>query len=144
MTHFTNTDSTIDSRDIIERIEELETELNNLWEVEKEDNPNIPFDVFLETLYSSSWHSDSDLADEYKTLKALTEECEQYASDWAYGEQLIHRDYFEQYMDEMIEDCYELPQDLPYWMSIKLDYDALEQDYTSVDFDGEEYLIRCV
>lgn len=141
MANFTNTDSVIDSRDIIERIEELEIKLNTLWEVEKED---IPFDVFLETLYSASNHIGLDVADEYKILKALAEECEQYASDWEYGETLIHRDYFEQYMDEMIEDCYELPKDLPYWMSIKLDYDALEQDYTSVYFDGEEFLIRCV
>ena len=139
---FTNTDNVIDSRDIIERIEELESILSDLWEVEKEDNPNIPFDVFLETLYSASNHIGLDVADEYKILKEFAEECEQYSSDWEYGETLIHRDYFADYMDEMVEDCYELPKDLPYWMTIKLDYDALEQDYTSVYFDGEEYLIR--
>lgn len=131
MTHFTNTDSVIDSRDIIERIEELEIIKDDLLL----DNPSgATVALWLQ----------GDVGQEYTTLKELAEECEQYASDWTYGEQLIHRDYFEAYMDEMIEDCYELPQDLPYWMSIKLDYDALEQDYTSVDFDGEEYLIRCV
>lgn len=120
MTNFTNIDSVIDSRDIIERIEELETLI-------AEESTN---EQFLE------W------CEEYDTLKTLAEECEQYASDWEYGETLIHRNYFEQYMDEMIEDCYELPKDLPYWMSIKLDYDALEQDYASVYFGDEEYLIR--
>lgn len=111
---FTNTDKVIDSRDIIERIEELEV----MDERDEEESKEL------------------------EVLKALADECADYASDWQYGETLIHRSYFESYMDEMVEDCYELPKDLPYWMSIKLDYDALEQDYTSVDFDGEEYLIR--
>lgn len=111
---FTNTDDVIDSRDIIKRIEELESD-----------------------------HQE-DEAEELATLKALAVECEKYSSDWEYGETLIHRNYFKEYMDEMIEDCYELPRNIPYWISITIDYDALEQDYTTIDFDGEEYLIRCV
>lgn len=114
-----NMDDVIDSRDIIERIEELTEQCE---------------DSYLDY-------------DEYQELCALSdieEECEGYASDWQYGESLIRRSYFEQAMDEMVEDCYELPKDMPYWMSIKLDYDALEQDYTSVYYDGVEYLIRSV
>lgn len=117
---FTNTDSTIDSRDIIERMEELETLI-------ADESTN---DQFLE------W------CEEYDMLKTFAEECEQYSSDWEYGQALIHRRYFEEYMDDLVADCYELPKDLPYWMSITVDYDALEQDYTSVYLDGEEYLIR--
>lgn len=113
MSTFTNTDSTIDSRDIIERIEELE---NN--------------------------GCDFDEHEELETLKALAEECEDYAPDWTYGTTLIHRDHFKQYMDEFIQDCYEIPKDLPSFMIITVDYVALEEDYTSVDFDGQEYLIR--
>lgn len=109
---FTNTDSVIDSRDIIKRIEELESD------------------------------PQEDEAEELATLKALVDECEQYSSDWKYGETLIHRNYFNEYMDEMIEDCYQLPKNLPYWISFTIDYDALEQDYYSVYLDGEEYLIR--
>ena len=41
----------------------------------------------------------------------------------------------------MVADCYAMPE-LPSFMTVTLDYDALEQDYTSVDFDGVEYLIR--
>ena len=114
---FTNTDNVIDSRDIIERIEELEA------------------------LIADNEATQGDIS-EFETLTILQKECEEYSSDWSYGESLIRRSYFEQYMDEIVEDCYELPKDLPYWMTIKLDYDALEQDYISVDFDGVEYLIR--
>ena len=112
-------DDTIDSRDIIERIEELTDECESSY---------LDYDEYMELC----------------TLSDLAEECEQYSSDWQYGEQLIRRDYFETAMDEMVEDCYTLPKDMPFWMSIKLDYDALEQDYTSVDYDGVEYLIRSV
>ena len=133
MANFTNNDVIIDSRDILGRIEELRLEFfeidlqeaRHLWETDR--YKDIPEE--LEELFH---------------LQDLAEECEQYSSDWIYGETLIHRDYFEQYMDEMVEDCYEVPKDMPYWMSITIDYHALEQDYVSVDFDGEEYLIRSV
>jgi len=88
--------------------------------------------------------TDKDDAEELRILLELADECSSMASDWEYGETLIHRSYFEEYMDEMVQDWYTLPADMPSWMSIKLDYDALEQDYSSVDFDGQEYLIRSV
>ena len=118
-TTISNMDNTIDSRDIIERIEELTSECEDSY---------LDYDDYMELC----------------TLSDLAEECEGYASDWIYGEQLIRRSYFEQAMDEMVEGCYELPKDMPFWMSTKLDYNALEQDYTSVDYDGVEYLIRSV
>lgn len=118
-TTISNMDDVIDSRDIIGRIEELTRQC--------EDD-----------------HLDYDDYQELCTLSDIAEECEDYANDWKYGEQLIRRSYFEEYMDEMVEDTYELPKGMPYWMSIKLDYDALEQDYTSVYYDGVEYLIRSV
>ena len=118
-TTISNMDDVIDSRDVIARIEELTNECESV---------GLDYDDYMEL----------------ETLTDLAEECEDYASDWTYGETLIRRSYFEDYMDEMVEDCYTLPKDMPSWMSIKLDYDALEQDYTSVDFDGVEYLIRSV
>lgn len=126
---FTNTDNIIDSRDIIERIEALENERESLL---YENGGGMSQDEF----------DNSDEGKELETLKEFAEECEQYSSDWEYGETLIHRNYFNEYMDEIIEDCYELPKDLPYWMNITIDYDALEQDYISVYLDDEEYLIR--
>lgn len=139
---FTNTDNIIDSRDIIENIEELEDILNNLWEIDKKENPHTSFEDYIESVGILSTDPNYYLADEYLHLKAFAEECKQYSADWEYGETLIHRDYFEDYMDEMVEDCYQLPKNLPYWISFTIDYDTLEQDYYSVYLDGEEYLIR--
>lgn len=113
----------IDSRDVTERIEELEEILGEELDID---------DTHFE---------DDTLAAEYKKLLALQEQCETI-DDWEYGTTLIHEDYFEEYMDEMIEDCYEFPKNLPFWMSLTIDYDALTQDYTEVDFDGVTYYVR--
>lgn len=128
---FTNTDNVIDSRDVIGRIEELE----EIKEALLEENPSGST-VAL-------WLQGED-GNEYQTLLALADECSNLSNDWEYGESLIHEDYFEQYMDDMVVDCYELPKDLPWWMSLTSDYDALKQDYTEVDFNGKIYYIRSV
>ncbi len=119
-----NTDDVIDSRDVIARIEELEAE-RDACEAE----------AFEE------WQK-SDDADELAALCNLRDEAEGYAPDWHHGAQLIRDSYFETAMDDMLEDCGELPKDLPCYLSITVDYKALQMDYTAVDFDGVTYWVR--
>ena len=92
---------------------------------------------------------DSDDLDELKTLEALAAECEGYG-DWEHGATLIHEDYFTSYIEELIDDCYELPKELtsgewPY-RHITIDYEAAAQeakaDYIEVDYDGVTYLMH--
>ena len=128
-----NTDNTIDSRDVIARIEELEAERVAI---------ESPDSVFIETKRLVEEFDNSEEGQELIALIALAEQGEDYAPDWKYGAQLIHEDYFEEAMDEMVADCYTLPEDLPSWMTITYDYDALKQDYTAIDFDGQTYYIR--
>lgn len=142
-TTISNNDDVIDSRDVIARIEELKDELGLSEGDFDEHGVNL----------RNSFNADPEKADLYaelKALEALAEEAEQYSSDWTHGETLIRRSYFVDYISEIISDCYELPKELtsgiwPY-RHIKIDYEAAadeaEQDYTSVDFDGVEYLIR--
>ncbi len=118
----TNDMDVIDSRDIIERIEELESFI--------EYNVNENSDDVIE------W------TEELEALKALAEEGENYSPDWSYGSQLIHENYFEEYMDEMLEDCGDIPKDIPCYLDITVNYDMLKWDYTELDFDGETYYIR--
>jgi len=162
--NISNMDDVIDSRDIIERIEELTNDLESLQsdyddaneEAETaEKTENFQYDAFGNTLQElmdarsataekvDAWNN-SDDGKELRTLQALAEECEGLDSDWQYGEALIRYDYFEQYQDELIADCYELPKDLPFWMTVVYDYDALKRDYAEVDFDGVIYFIRSV
>lgn len=127
-----NTDDTIDSRDVIARIEELTTERDDFAE---------SCDENLRDRQVAAW-DDTDEGKELTALTQLASEAEGYAADWQYGEQLIRDSYFPQAMDEMIADCYDFGKDLPFWATITLDYDALRQDYTSVYFDGVTYWVR--
>lgn len=136
-TVISNTDDSIDSRDVIERLEELRGELESYHD---EQETTLSFEYALQDAANFPDHADEFA--EYATLQSLAEQGEQYAPDWNYGEQLIRDSYFEQAMDEMVADCYELPKDLPFWMIVTYDYDALRQDYTEIDFDGVTYLIR--
>lgn len=114
------------------RSEELISELNDLHDLQAE-------------LTESETLSDED----YQRMKALEElvsECEGYVSDWRYVE-LIHEDNFEGYIENLINDCYELPQSSEWpFRHLTLDLEAAadeaRQDYKEVDLDGETYLVR--
>lgn len=90
---------------------------------------------------------DDDETEELETLESLLEELkgnggdEQWEGNW-YPVTLIRDSYFEESMDELIADCYEIPKDLPSFMTITLDYIALQQDYSTVEFDGVTYWYR--
>ena len=128
-----NTDDTIDSRDVIERIEELEAERDSYNEESEKG--------YLESVEEIAAFDNSEEGQELTALKKLAEQGET-VDDWEHGVQLIHEDYFETAMDDMVTECYELPKALPFWMTITYDYDALKQDCTEVDFDGQTYYVR--
>lgn len=124
-----NMQDVIDVCDVIERIEDLES-LKDDHEAEPDGR---------------HW-SDED-ARELQTLTDIMDDLkgnggdEQWRGDW-YPMALIRDTYFNDYMDEMVADCYEMPKDLPSFMTITLDYVALQMDYSSVDIGGVTYLYR--
>lgn len=134
----------IDIRDVIERVEELRDELNIL-QADLDDAKEAECETQEKSDALAEWQNDN--AEELQKLESLLNDLcgyggdEQWNGDW-YPVTLIHENYFEQSMDEMVADCYTLPKDMPYWMSIKLDYDALKQDYTEVEFEGNTYYYR--
>lgn len=144
-----NTQETIDSRDIIERIEELENELEGL----KSDSPLswVEWCAAYVSYHHPHRGKHQDEVEELKALKALAAECE-HVADWVHGEQLIREDYFTQYIEDLIDDCYQLPKELtsgewPY-RHITIDYqaaaDEAKVDYEEIDFGGVTYFIRSV
>jgi hypothetical protein len=112
-----NTDDVIDSRDVIARIEELEAQDER----------------------------DESETDELAALKALADEASGYAADWEHGETLIRDSYFEEYAQELAEDCGMVNANAT-WPNNCIDWDQaareLQMDYTAVDFDGVTYWIR--
>jgi hypothetical protein len=87
---------------------------------------------------------DADEIAELAILEALAKEGEDYAPDWGHGEMLIRYSYFTEYVQEMLEDCGEIPKNIPHY--IEIDWEATARnvmvDYTHIDFDGVTYLIR--
>lgn len=149
-----NTDDVIDSRDVIERIEELEAEREQLAESvydansalreSVDDDEREVLDDALEKAKDrlDDWYNDN--GDELKALKSLADEAEGYAPDWHHGATLIRGTYFGEYAEEMLKDIGDLPKDIPHYIVIDWEAtaDNIREDYTAVDFDGIEYWVR--
>lgn len=116
----------IDVRDLIERIEELQSD----------------FDLDPDLLGEEE-------REELQTLLAILEDLkgcggdEQWRGDW-YPITLIRESYFTDYVQELLEDCGEIPRDLPHY--IHIDWEATARnvmvDYSTVTIDGVDYLYR--
>lgn len=120
-TEISNTDDTIDIRDVIARFEELDG-MDVLNECETK---------------------------ELKDLGDLLDECEgnggdeQWRGNW-YPVTLINESYFTEYAKELLADCGDLPRDLPHYIAIDWEETAsnIMVDYTHVTFNGTTYLVR--
>lgn len=171
MKTISNTDNVIDSRDIIKRIDELTGDFQALVDdieaAKTDEEREMAFSALsawlightntvpdLKTIEAiafddvSKW-AESNNAHELKALLALADEAE-YSPGWLYGETLIHENYFTNYIEELINECYELPKefnsgDWP-WCHMTINYvaaaDEAKQDYIEVKFDGATYYIR--
>lgn len=122
-------DDIIDVRDIIERIEELESL--------KDDHEAEPD--------GGHW-SDED-AQELRTLTDIMDDLkgyggdEQWRGDW-YPVTLIRESYFTDYTEELVCDCYDLK--LPPFVHVDWEATAREVqvDYSTVEIDGVTFFYR--
>lgn len=134
----TNTDDTIDSRDVIARIRELEDEREAIdGETDnEEDKASIAEDL-------ARW--DAENGNELKALQSLEKELEGYASDWRHGVELIRDSYFETHARELAEDLGAIPSNAT-WPCTCIDWkqaaEELQSDYTAGEFDGVTYWVR--
>ena len=141
MTYISNTDDTIDSRDVIERIAELKAEWAD-GSATPMEGQHDPEDY---ALTEDDWalYLTAEDAAELVALMALAEDASKYASDWEYGEMLVSDDYFPTYARELAEETTTISNS---WPHCHIDWEgaaqALQADYTQVDFDGETYWIR--
>lgn len=125
----------IDVRDIIARVEGLEDET-------ADDNFPVTRAIV----------ADESLADRRYELQALTAILddlkgnggdEQWRGDW-YPVTLICDSYFTEYARELLEDCGDVPRNMPSW--VEIDWDATARnvrgDYTCTAIDGVTYWYR--
>jgi len=143
MSNFNAGDDTISVEDITNRVDELRGECDSI----QEDIDSAVDDLEVDAAEGAMEEWTKENAEELETLESLLSEMcgyggnHQWEGDW-YPDYLTHENYFETAMDEMVADCYEIPKDLPSFMTITLDYDALREDYTEVEFDGQTYYYR--
>ncbi len=123
-----NSQDTLDVRDIIARVEELESEIDNMKDAGTSHE--------METIEFEALHQ---LLNEMKGNGGD----EQWKGDW-YPVTMIRDSYFETAMDELLEDIGEMKSydKIPSYLKITVDYDALQSDYTSVEYDGVMYWYR--
>jgi hypothetical protein len=128
-TEISNSDDTIDVRDVIARVEELESELESTEDSEGGDS--------LER-------------QELATLTELLDELrgnggdEQWKGDW-YPITLVRESYFEDYAQELADDIGAINSDAT-WPNNCIDWERaareLQMDYASCEFDGVTYWYR--
>lgn len=68
------------------------------------------------------------------------------SSEWEHGLALVRSDYFVEYVEEMLKDCGELPQEMPWYIEIDWEKTAenIKADYSEVEFEGHTYYYRDV
>jgi hypothetical protein len=126
-TKIDNTQDIIDVRDIIERYEELVVLTSEI----------VPGDAH------------EALASEHGTLEDLLIDLEgnggdeEWRGDW-YPVTLIRDSYFQTYARELLEDCGDIPRDLPDYIAIdwQTTADNIRVDYTACEIDGITYWYR--
>jgi hypothetical protein len=129
----------INVRDVIARVEELREDRDS-YVLGVPDGTETP----APEVWGRTYMAD---AEELDTLETLLSELkgnggnEQWEGEW-YPVTRIRDSYFEEAMDEMLEAIGYLPKDLPRYLTVTVDYEALQTDYTSVEFDGVTYWYR--
>jgi len=157
MSDISNYEDIMDSRDIIERIGEIEP-----WHVEWTEAPEtaVSLDVAsfatrddADAYLAESEDRDAlevveyeDEADELKTLTELVEELRQSSGDSPEdGITLIRDSYFKDYAIQFAEDIGAIEDDAR-WPATCIDWDKaadeLQMDYTSVQFGDVTYWVR--
>ena len=150
--------SSLDSRDIQEEIDNIEG-LKNDYESDLESlndglndlkNEQNELNDLQNKLYLKE-HEIQECEFEYNRyseelaeLEALKDEIESNSDEgFEYGIQLIHENYIDDYLDELLEACGYLPKDLPYWIEIdwQATYDNMKEDYNEIELNGNTFYV---
>ena len=164
--------SSLDSRDIQEEIDNIES-LKNDYESDLEslndelnDLQNELYNIENEEDYTDKQNdidnkleeiSDKEseiqecefeynrYAEELEELEALKEEISNNSDEgFEYGIQLIHENDIEDYLYELLIACGYIPKDMPSWIEIDWNatYNNMKQDYNEIELNGNTFYVR--
>ena len=136
-----NLDDTIDVRDIIARVEELR---------EERDDLQLALDGGSQEDVNALAEWETDNAEELAELESLLDDLngmggdEQWGGDW-YPVTLIRDSYFQDYAQELAEECGMIDTNAK-WPMTCIDWEQaareLQWDYSSVEVNGVTYWTR--
>lgn len=148
-----------DSRELIERLEELESDRTDLEDeletrLEAHDDAVKAGDTTAALAAGeeaqkaaddiTEW--DDDNHDELEVLRKVNAQGEDYVPDWTYGETLISEGHFTEYARELAHDIGAV-QGARGWPLNHIDWEAaadeLRRDYAEIDIGGKTYQARC-
>lgn len=156
-TEISNNEDVLDSRAVIERLEDMQEELDAL-EQDIEDASEAAQVAQVNELKGDAEAAERELTaaeaslahwedcqrEEYQQLKSLCAEGEGF-SDWAHGETLIRDSYFEAYARELayefgaIDKAAKWPNNCIDWGRAARE---LQMDYSAIEFGDVTYWIR--
>lgn len=113
--------SYLDTRDLNDEIDELEALRDRAAE------EGDPFSAY---------------PDECKRYQALIALRDDIGSEWRHGVALIPESEFEDYAQQLAEDCYEIPDTFAPYIDWSRWADDVRSDYSCVEFDDETYYFR--
>jgi hypothetical protein len=144
-----NSEDIIDSRDVIERIEELQGELEAAHRSDFEDPLTAPaLEDWIKAIAAPDgspefpYHMYTEEAAELLQLRELADSG---IYDWENGVSLIRETYFEDYAQEFAEEIGAISRETS-WPACHIDWssaaDSLKMDFTAIDYDGVTYYAR--
>lgn len=139
----------LDTRDLQERLDELESELASLQEyvteaeetaAAEEEQTDGTLQELADARTALQEFEESDDYEELEELRSMSEEI----FEWRHGEALIPVDEWEDYVQELLSDIGDLPRDIPGYIVIDWEATAanIAQDYSTIDYQGETYYYR--
>jgi hypothetical protein len=133
----------VNVRDIIARVEELRELIGEQKDIIADPDTDAED---MQEAKDALAGLDDEVAELAYLEGILSELCgcggdEQWEGDW-YPCGLILDSYFNEYMDQMLEDCGDIPKNIPAYLKITTDYDLLQTDYSSIDIGENTYWYR--
>lgn len=135
----------MDTRDLQEKRDELMDEVLTAFnetfgleadyyeEVEQGDIPEAEWAEFL-----SKWEDEISHINEINGLE------KEIGSEFGHGEYMIPSDEWEDYVQDLVQDCGYISKDFPSWIYIDWERTAKDvaYDYMVVTYQGEDYYVR--
>lgn len=132
-----------DSRDLIEYMEELQSTIVDAYNDENPDNELTDIDEIEDQASEEFLTNYQTEIEEWNELTAFANDLDG-APDFQHGEGIIHENYWDEYVEEMLKDTGYISSDLPSWIVIDWSGTAnnVSADYITATYQGDTYYIR--